>query len=178
MLLRNIILALFSLLIVFMGSCAYIAIQSGKKIAKPVANLLISLIPPAAGSLIIILSAVKKLSFAGYYLYFTGMNVFLYALSRYSIRYCGITLTDDRTLKTGTVLLVFDAGQLLLNILTAHAFELKEVQYGGASFFQIVPYVGLKFHLIVNYCFFASVLLLFLIKTWKAPKIYRERYSD
>ena len=68
-----------------------IARRSRKKIAPYVALLLAALIPPVVGNLIIVLSEEKMLSLVGYYFYFLGMNMVMFALMRFTIQYTKVT---------------------------------------------------------------------------------------
>ena len=56
--------------------------------ASSVAMMIGALILPVTGNLVIILSSNKLLSTLGYFTYFLGMNVVMFALVRFTFKYC------------------------------------------------------------------------------------------
>ena len=91
--------------------CIFCARRSGKPIGKSVAALIASLIPPMIGNLLIIATSSLIVADIGSYLYFLGMDLIMFFMVRFTIRYCELTP------KRG---LVFFAYALLL----ADAFQL------------------------------------------------------
>ncbi len=77
---RTLVSVIFLLLIVALGVCAALARRSRRADGKPVALLLLSLIVPVIGNLILVLTGVRAVALAGYYVYFLGMDLTVFAL--------------------------------------------------------------------------------------------------
>ena len=157
--------------------CAFISHHSRKAIGRSVAALLIALIPPVTGNLIIIGSNYQNLSTVGYYTYFFGMNLVMYALLKFTFVYCNINWPDKISQNAVRLLLVFDAIQLSLNPLLGHAFATEELIVDGSIYYRLIPFAGQSIHRIIDYSIFLIVLLIFTVKTSRTSKIYAERYS-
>ena len=141
-----------SLLVVALLVCAFISLKSKKTISKTVTLVLIALIPPVIGNLFIIASPIKPLSLVGCYTYYIGMDLVIYALLKYSFKYCGIKF-NKKLLFIPIILytiLVADGLQLFLNIWFHHAFTIELIEAYGGEYYSLVPYVGQTIHRIVE----------------------------
>lgn len=167
---------IFSLLILILTVCTVSSMQSKKIIGKSVAFLVCSLIPPVIGNLIIICSTDKFPSMLGYYVYFLGMDAVMYALLRFTLRYCRITRPNKIVQFTIDALLIIDVIQYSFNPVFTHAFDTEPVLFEGNLYFRLIPKLGQTYHRILDYGIFAFVFFVFLIKTIRSIKIYAERY--
>lgn len=173
---RVLFCVIFASLIVALGSCAHIAGTSRKTIGKAVRYMLLALIPPIIGNLIIIASTNRLLSLLGSYIYFVGMDFAMLALLHFTGVYC--TIEWPRKIRLIILTIVgIDILQLLANTIFGHAFALEEITAYGVPYFRLVPLLGQTFHRVVDYGILAAVLVVFLIKTIRSPRINSERYS-
>lgn len=167
---------IFSLLILILTVCTISSMRSKKIIGKSVAFLVCTLIPPVIGNLIIICSTDRFPSMVGYYIYFLGMDAVMYALLRFTIRYCRITKPNKIVKYSISVLLILDVIQYAFNPVFGHAFETEPFMFDGNLYFRLIPKLGQTYHRIVDYGIYAFVLFIFLLKTVRSIKIYAERY--
>ena len=174
---RQLFFYVFLLLVLALGVCAFFARRSRKAIGKSVSLLLLALIPPMIGNMILIQSEVQSLSYVGCYIYFLGMDLVMFALLRFTTDYCQISWASKALKVTVYALLIIDAVQLCLNPVFGHAFATEQIMVDGAEYYRLVPFMGQTFHRIVDYGIFFSVLIVFLMKTIRSPRIYSERYS-
>lgn len=165
------------LLIVAQVVCFIRARRSSKAIGKHVALLVISLIPPMTGNLIIISSSIRILSSIGYYIYFFGMNLVMYALLRFTMAYCSISKERRVYCRQAYILQIVDIIQLLCNPLFHHAFRTEPILVDGALYYRLLPYLGQTFHRVVDYGILGAVLVIFAVKMIRAPRVSAERYS-
>ena len=170
----SVILAVFSIVLTF---CAVKAKNSGKSIGPSVALLLGSLIPPMVGNLIIIAFSNLTLVTVGRYIYFLGMDLVMFAVTRFTRAYCFPTAPKQKLQRLADVLLLVDAVQLLLNPVFGHAFAQKEMIVEGRIYYSLIPYAGQTFHRVVDYGILFVVIILFLIKTLRCPRLEAERYA-
>ena len=174
---RLIFSAIFSLLILALAGCAFEARRHYKVLGRAVAWLDIACIPPILGNLIIVLSSNRTLSLVGSYIYFVGMDFFIYELFSFTTVYCQEKKKLPKLLKWVRVLLLVDAVQILLNPFTGHVFDLEPILYEKDIYYLLIPYWGQAFHRIAVYGVFLVVFIAFIITTKRTSKIYRERYS-
>lgn len=168
---------IFVLLIIGLAICVVKARKSHKAIGASVALLVAALIPPIIGNLIIISSVSQQLSRHGCYVYFLGMDLVMYALLRFTMDYCMISKKSKKYRLIAYALLIVDAVQLLCNSIFGHAFDTEMILADGAPYYRLLPYAGQTFHRIVDYGILAVVILIFLVKMIRAPRINSERYS-
>ena len=167
----------FAVLIAALVVCAIFAFRSKKEMSKYVGFLLLSLIPPVCGNLFIISSPKMLLSLSGCYIYYVGMDIVMFALIKFTIKYCDIKLPHFSLEYIPYVLLLADAIQLLVNIQTGHAFYIKLIEVEGAGFFyDMFPLVGQTVHRILDYSLIAIVMVVFLLKAIKTSRVYSEKY--
>lgn len=169
---------IFVVIILALGVCVFFAMRSRKPIGKAVAQLVAALIPPVAGNLLIIASIYETLSIVGCYIYFIGMDVVMFALIQFTKAYCGI-----EKLRLSLILrvifysaLALDTIQLLVNIFTHHAFGMESITAYGSTYYRFIPYVGQYIHRVVDYVILGVVVIVFIIKLIKSPKVYSEKY--
>ena len=70
--------------------CIFFARRSRKPIGKSVAALIASLIPPMIGNMLIIVTQDHIVADIGSYMYFLGMDLIMFFLARFTVRYCDI----------------------------------------------------------------------------------------
>ncbi len=168
---------ILSLLVVALGVCYVKARRSPKAIGYSVALLIGAIIPPLIGNLIIISSTGKALSTVGCYIYFIGMDVVMFALLRFALDYCMIPRARWKYAAAAWALLGVDAAQLLLNPFLGHAFGTEPIPVEGADYYRLLPYAGQTFHRVVDYGILAAIIVIFLVKMIRSPRINSERYS-
>ena len=167
---------IFTLFIAALLFCAASALRSRKSMGKPVSLLLCSLVPPVAGNLIIAVAGSGLIATVGFYIYFVGMDLVMFSLLRFTFAYCGISWPDRRFNHIFCFLLLADGVQLLLNPVFGHAFGVHAIQLDRNVFYEVVPYVGQTIHRILDYAVFVTVLLIFLVRSVRAQRVYKERY--
>ena len=168
---------LFSAIIIALGICVWIARHSGKRIGFAAAALLAPLMLPMAGNLIIILSGNRTLSLAGCYIYYLGLDISIAALLHFAHVYYRIEQNRKWFRNIALCLLTVDVVQLLLNLFFHHAFELTEIEVDGFPYWKMVPFWGQQFHRAVDYLILSGIILGFIIRVRRAPKLQKERYS-
>ena len=169
--------AILAALIIALAVLTVKAKNSGKSIGPSVALLLASLIPPMAGNLIIICFSNLLLVTVGRYIYFLGMDMVMFAVTRFTKAYCFPTAPKQNLQKIADLLLLVDAVQLLLNPIFGHAFSQEAMMVDGRVYYSLIPYAGQTFHRAVDYGILFVVILLFIIKTVRCPRIEAERYA-
>lgn len=167
---------LFSIIIIAMAVCAWIARHSGKRMGSAAAGLLMSLILPMAGNGIIIVSGSGDLSLVGCYLYYVGLDLSIGALIHYTYVYCRLSKRAGWFQTVSVALLAADAVQLLMNPFFHHAFKLTEIEVDGFSYFKMIPLLGQQVHRAVDYLLLACVIAIFIISLRRAPRLQAERY--
>ena len=168
---------IFSILVIILTVCTISSMNSKKIIGKSVAFFVCSIIPPVIGNLIIICSANKFPAMVGYYIYFLGMDAIMYAMLRFTVRYCRIR-RPNKILEYGIyVLLTADVIQYAFNPIFHHAFDAEPIMYEGDVYFHLIPKLGQTYHRIVDYGIFTLVVIVFLIKSIRSVRIYAERYA-
>ncbi len=75
------------------------------------------------------------------------------------------------------ILLTVDAVQLFLNPFFHRAFEFTEIEVDGFQYWQIIPHRDQHFHRMVDYLILAGIIIGFIIRIRRAPKLQRERYT-
>ncbi|MBQ2054138.1 MAG: EAL domain-containing protein [Eubacterium sp.] len=164
------------LLILALIVCAILAYRSERSIGKSVFLFVLCIIPPVFGNLVIICSPNDILSFIGYYFYFLGMDLMVYSMLSFSFEYTGIKRYASLICRIVLGLIVLDFIQYIINIFTHHAFGMKNIEVDGYVYAQLVPYFGQTLHRILDYGVIAIVILIFIYKSVKVPRIYAEKY--
>ena len=135
-----------------------------------------ALIPPVIGNLIIIVTDSPVFSTIGYYVYFLGMDLVMVALVHFTIEYCSLSWPHPTLRNLFFALLAIDVFQYLLNPFFGQAFATEPVMVDGMLYYRLLPNVGQTFHRILDYIVFICVLIVFLVKAVRTPRITAERY--
>ena len=167
----------FSVFILTLAVCAGIARRSGKQIGSAAFILLVMLILPMAGNLMIVISAERSLSVAGYYLYYLGLDLSIAALLHFTYVYCRISQPRKWLRNTGYGLVLINVVQLMLNPVFHHAFTVTEIELDGLPYFEMIPYTGQQIHRAVDYLLLVGVAVTFAVWLIRAPRLQKERYS-
>ena len=168
---------MFLAIIIAMAVCTWIARHSGKRMGFAAASLLAPLMLPMTGNMIIILSGNRILTLIGCYLYYLGLDFSISALIHFTRVYCRIEKSRKWYLYLAYSLLTVDVIQLLLNLFTHHAFRLVETQVEGFPYYDMIPLWGQQFHRAVDYLLLVGVIVTFIIRVIRAPKLQKQRYS-
>ena len=115
--------------------CIFFARRSKKPIGKSVAALIASLIPPMIGNIMIIVTHNHLVADIGSYMYFVGMDLIMFFLARFTVRYCEIK--EIKWLSALIyMLLLIDAVQLLLNPFFHHAFNHEAIIFDNEIYLR------------------------------------------
>ena len=174
---REIFTMVFFLIIMALTGSAVLAYFSPRAIGKSVAILLASLIPPIAGNMVIVMSEQRIPAAGGSVVFLMGMSLAMMALLRFTLEYCEISKKYRKLRLIAHTLLILDIIQLILNPYFHHAFEVEEILVDGLPYFRLIPHIGQTVHRIILYGVLATVLVIFLVKVIRTPRIYSERYS-
>ena len=167
----------FGVLIAVLIVCIIFACRSKKAIGNVVGFVETSLVFPLMGNLIIIVSTSRMVSIIGYFIYFIGMDMLMYSMFYFTLRYCRV-MKPLRVLRLVVgIMTILDVVQLLLNPLTHHAFAVEPITVYGATYYRLIPYLGQTAHRVTCYVILAMFFVIFVIKRFKTPRIYAERYS-
>lgn len=128
------------------------------------------------GNLLIIISTHELVSYLGSYIYFLGMDFTVVCLLRFSMSYCSISYMDSKWRLVVNSLVAIDVIQLLANPIFGQAFYLEPIMVDGSVYYALVALFGQTFHRVVAYGIFFASLITFIIKTARAPHLYRERF--
>jgi diguanylate cyclase (GGDEF)-like protein len=140
------------------------------------ACLLAALILPMAGNGIIIVSGNKTLSLIGCYMYYLGLDISIGALLYYTHIYCRITRPVKWIRNAVSSVLLADMVQLLLNPFLHHAFDITEIEVDGFPYFKMIPHLWQQAHRVIDYLILAGIIVAFIIRLVKAPRLQTERY--
>ena len=167
---------IFGILIIALLVCMVIAIKTKKPIGKALSFLLAGLAIPVLGNLILIFSTQKSLATIGCYIYFLGMDIAIYSLWYFTHVYCEMGKP-----KLGLNILVCtlfgaDFIQYALNPFLKFTFTTEKILVENKAYFRLVPRLGQTYHRVVCYGLFLAILIVFIIKTIKSPKVYRDKY--
>lgn len=170
----------FASLIVILAAvqcvCIFFARRSRKPIGKSVAALIGSLIPPMIGNMLIIVTQDHLVADIGSYMYFLGMDLIMFFLARFTVRYCDIKVMKPLSILIYALLLA-DAVQLLLNPFFHHAFDHETIMFEEAVYYRLVPHLGQLFHRLAVYGVLAIILTRFTVMTVRSPRVDAERYA-
>lgn len=167
---------IFIALILVLGVCTFFARRSHKPIGRPLALLLSSLIPPVWGNLFIVASEVETISLIGCYIFFLGMNYVMFAMLHFTYIYCDIPKKFNFIKYIAYGLLILDSIQILLNPVAHHMFGLEVITAYESVYYQFVPSWGQTIHRVVDYAILGGIMVVFVIKSIRSPKVYAEKY--
>ena len=177
---RYAFIVVFAVLIATLLYCSHASMCSKKSIGKSVCLFCLSLVPLVLGNMFIIGTSTRVVALVGYYMYYIGMDIAMYALLRFTREYChekNAKNQKDQIVPFWLhILFTIDVIQLLLNNFFTQAFELQEVSAYGKPYFLSVPHIGISIHRVVCYSAIAIVMIVFIKRAIKAPVLYKERY--
>ncbi len=160
--------------------CIVLAKRSRKSISGAVAFLLSAIIPPIVGNTIIVASGNEIVATIGCYIYYMGMDLFMYAMLRFAFKYCSISWSNkSNKYIRGFVhsILIIDIIQFLLNPFFGHAFETEKIIVDDFPYYSMIPHLGQTYHRIVCYGIFLAVIIIYIVMLVRTPRIYSEKYS-
>ena len=173
---RSIASVVFAILIVSLLVCALFAMRSKRRIARFVTALLFALIVPILGNLIIIISTDRILSYIGYYLYFIGMDAAVMSILAFTHAYCEVKRPKLPVKIFVYSLLGIDILQYILNPFLGLSFSMQVAPVDGRTYYRMVAHMGQSYHRVVCYGIFIASLIIFVVVTVKASRIYVEKY--
>ncbi len=174
---RMIFSFLYALIVITLLGCTVSAKNSHKGIGRFVALLDGAFIPPLIGNMLIICTHDEYMARLGYYFYFLGMNLVMYAFCRFTYAYCKGIGTKHKAPVIVYIALIADSVQLLLNMVFGHAFSVEPIVYDNGLYYRLVPYFGQTIHRVVDYSIFVAVIIVYVIVIIKTPRIYREKFT-
>ena len=173
---RTTLSIVFSLLIVSLLICAVLALRSKKPVGRSVANLLVALTIPVLGNLILIASSDDIIATVGCYIYFLGMDASVCSVFYFTHSYCEIGKPKRSLLILIYSLFGIDMVHYALNPYIGLSFATEKVLVEGRAYYRLIPYIGQAYHRVVCYSLFIASLIIFVVVTSKASKVYVEKY--
>ena len=178
--LRTAFIFVFALLIAGLMLCSHASIRSKKPIGRQVSLVCLSLIPPILGNMIIIGTTKRSIALVGCYIYYIGMDFIMYALIKFTNQYCHTKENLNRNKNAIPVwinlFVIADIIQMLMNTLFGHAFYLREIEVYGKLYYSMRPLMGQVFHRLVCYGIIIILIITYIIRTIRVPRLYKERY--
>ncbi len=168
---------IFIIAILAMGVCSIIAQRSRRSIGPAVAFLMASFTLPVLGNLLLILYSNELFAWIGYYIYFLGMDVMMFALIRFTFKYCNMTWPYKAVEILINSFFGLDLLQYILNPFLHFSFSIEPIIVDKTVYYRLVPYLGQTFHRFLDYGIFLAIIILFIVKAVRSPRIYRERYT-
>ncbi|MBO4863965.1 MAG: EAL domain-containing protein [Eubacterium sp.] len=168
---------IFIILIVVMSIAAFLSRRSKRAVGRSVAWIVAGIIPPVIGNLLIVAFSDKLTTTIGYYIYFLGMDVVVISLLRFAYIYCDMTWFNMKRRLMFFGLFLIDIVQYILNPFFHNAFETEPITVDGRDYYKLIPYVGQTYHRVICYGVLFAVIIIFIVKTVRAPRIYAEKYS-
>jgi len=175
--LRYVYVGVFALLILVLAACAFSARRHHTDLGRAVAWVDLAFIPPILGNALIVLAKRRILALVGCYIYFTGMDLVVFALIGFTEAYCKGAGRNPKAPWWVKWLLLADAVQILVNPFTKHVFDVEWTVYQNQVFYIIKALGGLAFHRILDYGIYLAIIIYFTVITFRASQIYRERYT-
>ncbi len=173
---RTVLSVIFVLLIIALLLCVVFSLRSKKPIGKSVANLLVGLTIPVLGNLILIVTSVQLFAEFGCNVYFLGMDAAVISLLFFTHAYCEIGKPKLSIKLLIYVLFGIDVVQYILNPFIRFTFTTEEISVDGRAYYRLLPYIGQTYHRVVCYGLFFASLIIFIVMTAKASKVYVEKY--
>lgn len=173
---RTVLSVIFVLLIIALLLCVVFSLRSKKPIGKSVANLLVGLTIPVLGNLILIVTSVQLFAEFGCNVYFLGMDAAVISLLFFTHAYCEIGKPKLSIKLLIYVLFGIDVVQYILNPFIRFTFTTEEISVDGRAYYRLIPYIGQTYHRVVCYGLFFASLIIFIVMTAKASKVYVEKY--
>lgn len=167
---------LFALLIVSLLICAVLALRSKKPVGRYIANLLVALTIPVLGNLMLIASSDDIIATIGCYFYFVGMDASVCSIFYFTHSYCEIGKPKRSLLILIYSLFGIDLVHYALNPYIGLSFATEKIMVEGRAYYRLIPYIGQAYHRVVCYSLFIASLIIFVVVTSKASKVYVEKY--
>ena len=167
---------IFSILIISLVVCMVLSRRTKKSVGSAVAFLLAGMATPVLGNLILIISSDRLISTIGYYIYFLGMDTAVYSVWYFTHIYCDLG-KPKKIIQT--LLFIFfgiDAVLYALNPFFTWSFTIEKILVENRAYFRLVPYLGQTYHRVICYGLFFAVLVIFVVKTFKVTRVYKEKY--
>ena len=168
---------LFALLIISLLVCAVLALRSKKPVGRNIANLLVALAIPVLGNLILIASSDDIIANVGCYIYFLGMDASVCSIFYFTHSYCEMGRPKRPLLIMIYSLFGIDLLHYALNPYIGLSFATEKIIVEGRAYYRLVPYIGQAYHRVVCYSLFIASIIIFVVVTSKASKVYVEKYS-
>ena len=173
---RTTVSVVFAILIILLTVCAILSLRTKRRIGKYVAGLLFGLIIPILGNLIIVVSSERILSYIGYYIYFLGMDAAVLSVFAFTHAYCEIGKPKKFIKVLIYGLMIIDVIQYILNPFLRLSFSTVVTVVDGRLYFRLLPYIGQTYHRVVCYGIFLVSLIIFIVMSVNAAKVYVEKY--
>ncbi|MCR4644725.1 MAG: EAL domain-containing protein [Oscillospiraceae bacterium] len=168
----------FIAIIITLAVCSGVARRSTKPMGRTVGMITAALIPPVFGNLLIVSTSMELVATIGCYIYFIGMDMVMYALLRFTVKYCDFQKKFPLLRGIIDTLLIMDVIQFLCNPFFGNAFTTERLDdVYGKAYYRLVPFLGQTYHRVVCYGVLLAIMIVFLVKIIRSPKIYAERYS-
>ncbi|MBR6897637.1 MAG: EAL domain-containing protein [Lachnospiraceae bacterium] len=174
---RIVFAAILGISVILLSICSRMARRSSRMIGRAVGFLECALIPPIIGNAVIIVTDLELVAVIGCYMYFIGMDLLMFALIRFTVKYCSAEMLQDKFEYLMYVILVADVVQYIMNPFMGQAFSVEKIEAYGYAYYRMIPYLGQTFHRVIDYGIMVLCLGIFIQKIVITPKIYREKYS-
>ena len=138
--------------------------------------MLMSLIPPIAGNLIVVIASNELLANVGYYMYFLGMDLTMIAVLNFTFSYCKITWKYNWIKYLVVGLFAIDFIQYVANPFLHQAFKTTVEMLDGFAYYKFAAYYGQVYHRLLDYGMLFAVMFIYFYKMTHTPRIYAERY--
>ena len=150
--------------------------RSSKAIAPYVSHLLFWLLVPIVSNMLIALSDRVEVYKFCYTVYFISTTVLLYYFSEFALEYCNVNFKRQIISKIMMGAMCVDIVNISLNYLFNHVFILTSVAGEDGVTIVFESLLFHKFHLVINFLLWAIGVGVFLIKSIRSSKLYRDRY--
>ena len=105
------------------------------------------------------------------------MDLVVLALMRFTEEYCSGIGKGQKAPVFMYLLPAVDIIQILANPVFGHSFNVEPVDVQGRPYYRLIPFLGQTVHRVIDYFLFFGIVIIFIIATLRAAKIFRERYS-
>ncbi|MBR1796503.1 MAG: EAL domain-containing protein [Clostridiales bacterium] len=156
--------------------CTVMAKRSRKPIGNWVSFLLCGLTLPVVGNLILVVSRNRILSDIGFYFYFLGLDVAIYALLHFTLTYCEIGWRSKVLRYTVYSLWIIDVIQYIVNPFFHQAYSSEAVILDGSPYYRLIPHLGQTYHRALDYGVLLVIFFIYDYKIRKTPRIHRDKY--
>ena len=174
---KNILAIAFILSIIELLVLIFLLNRSSKKLAEILRSMLMPAVVAVLANLVVVLAKTERAAMLGYSLFFVFIIWILYYVLTFAMEFTGHHVQKSLLLRGIALLIGLDNISMLLNIDFGHAFRCAPVIWGqNEVFYEIEPLTGLYFHLLLSYALAAGIFLFLVLKSVKAPALYRRKY--